>query len=233
MRVLLVEDDPQIGDGLASGLRALGFAVDWFESGAPADSALGSTPYDAIVLDLGLPGGDGLEWLGRWRGRAETVPVLILTARDGVESRVGGLDAGADDYLIKPIAVAELAARLRAVTRRARGRPEPVWRHGSLAYRPDTRCATWQGRAVDLSPREAALLEVLLSHPNRILSKAVLVDKLYDWASDPDSNALEVFVHHLRRKVHPGIVRTVRGVGYALGAPDDAATATPTDEATP
>lgn len=220
MRVLLIEDDPQIGDGLASGLRGLGFAVDWFEAGGPADGALDGAAYDAIVLDLGLPGGDGMAWLQRWRGRAVTVPVLILTARDAVDSRIAGLDAGADDYLIKPIAVPELAARLRAVTRRARGRPESVWQHGSLTYRPDAHTASWQGRDVDLSPREAALLEVLLAHPNRVLSKAVLIDKLYDWASDPDSNALEVFVHHLRRKIHPGIVRTVRGVGYALGAAD-------------
>lgn len=220
MKLLLVEDEPTLRAQLGAALREAGYAVD--EAGDGRDALhLGETEaYDAVVLDLGLPGGDGLTWLGRWRARAETVPVLILTARDGVDSRIGGLDAGADDYLIKPIAVAELAARLRAVARRARGRPEPVWRHGSLAYRPDARSATWRGRAVELSPREAALLEVLLAHPNRILSKSTLADKLYDWASDPDSNALEVFVHHLRRKIHPGIVRTVRGVGYALGAPE-------------
>ena len=148
------------------------------------------------------------------------MPVLILTARDAVDSRIGGLDAGADDYLVKPIAVEELAARLRAVARRMHGRPEPVWRHGALDYRPDTRSATWCGRPVDLTPREAALLEVLLAHPNRILSKTTLLEKLYDWDRELDSNALEVFVHHLRRKIDPAIVRTVRGVGYALGAPD-------------
>lgn len=222
MRILLVEDDPLIGDGLASGLRSLAFAVDWFRDGALADDALQAAPYDAVVLDLGLPGGDGLDWLRRWRHRAETVPVLILTARDAVDSRIAGLDAGGDDYLIKPIAVGELAARLRAVTRRSRGRPEPVWRHGSLVYRPDTHSAQWRGQPVDLSPREAALLEVFLSHPNRVLPKALLAQKLYDWGSDPDSNALEVFVHHLRRKIDPGIIRTLRGVGYALGPPDDA-----------
>lgn len=222
MRVMLVEDDDALGDGLAAGLRALGFAVDRFAAGAPADTALGLAPYDAVVLDLGLPGGDGSEWLARWRARGESVPVLILTARDALDSRVGGLDAGADDYLVKPIAVQELAARLRAVARRARGRPEPVWRHGELAYRPDTREASWQGRPIELSPREAALLEVLLAHPNRILSKSALLERLYDWDRDPDSNALEVFVHHLRRKIHPGIVRTVRGVGYALGTPSPA-----------
>jgi two-component system response regulator QseB len=216
--VLLVEDDPALGDGLVAGLRALGFAADRVDRGASADTALGLAPYDAIVLDLGLPGGDGVQWLGRWRARGESVPVLILTARDGLDNRIGGLDAGADDYVIKPIAVEELAARLRAVGRRTRGRPEPTWRHGPLAYRPDEHAATWQGRPVDLSPREAALLEVLLANPSRILSKASLLEKLNDWDRDPDSNALEVFVHHLRRKIHPGIVRTVRGVGYALGS---------------
>jgi two-component system response regulator QseB len=219
MRVMLVEDDDALGEGLAAGLRGLGFAVDRFAAGPSADTALGLAPYDAVVLDLGLPGGDGSTWLARWRSRGEAVPVLILTARDALDSRVDGLDAGADDYLLKPIATRELAARLRAVVRRARGRPEPVWRHGDLLYRPDTREAHWRGQPVDLSPREAALLEVLLSHPNRILSKSALLERLYDWDRDPDSNALEVFVHHLRRKIDPGIVRTVRGVGYALGAP--------------
>jgi two-component system response regulator QseB len=219
MRVLLVEDDDALADGLVAGLRGLGFAADRVDRGSAADTALGLAPYDAIVLDLGLPGGDGMQWLTRWRGRGEPVPVLILTARDAVESRIGGLDAGADDYLVKPIATEELAARLRAIARRARGRPEPVWRHGALHYRPDARAATWRGRPVDLSPREAALLEVFLAHPNRILSKAALLEKLYDWEHDPDSNALEVFVHHLRRKIDPAVVRTVRGVGYALGTP--------------
>ena len=217
MRILIVEDDAVLGDGLRAGLRALGFAADHVGRGDSADTALSLAPYDAIVLDLGLPGGDGIDWLGRWRARGEAVPVLVLTARDAVESRIGGLDAGADDYLLKPIAVEELAARLRAIARRARGRPEPVWHHGPLAYRPDVREAAWRGRPIELSPREAALLEVLLSHPNRILSKAALLERLYDWDRDPDSNALEVFVHHLRRKIHPSIVRTVRGVGYALG----------------
>jgi two-component system response regulator QseB len=218
LRVLLVEDDAALGEGLVAGLRALGFAADRVDRGASADTALGLAPYDAIVLDLGLPGGDGIAWLDRWRARGETVPVLILTARDAVHSRIGGLDAGADDYVVKPIVVEELAARLRAVGRRARGRPEPTWRHGPLAYRPDARVATWHGTPIDLSPREAALLEVLLANPSRILSKSALLEKLYDWDRDPDSNALEVFVYHLRRKIHPAIVRTVRGVGYALGS---------------
>lgn len=220
MRVLLVEDDRALGEGLLAGLRALGFAADLVDRGGAADTALRVAPYDAIVLDLGLPGGDGVEWLGRWRARGEATPVVILTARDAVESRIGGLDAGADDYVLKPIVVEELAARLRAVGRRTRGRPEPTWRHGPLAYRPDARAASWHGRPIELSPREAALLEVLLANPNRILSKPALLERLYDWDRDPDSNALEVFVHHLRRKIHPAIVRTVRGVGYALGSPE-------------
>jgi two-component system response regulator QseB len=216
--VLLVEDDTALAEGLIAGLRALGFAADRVAHGASADTALGLAPYDAIVLDLGLPGGDGLEWLARWRARGETVPVVILTARDALDSRIGGLDAGADDYVVKPVAVEELAARLRALGRRSRGRPEPTWRHGPLAYRPEDRQASWHGRPVELSPREAALLEVFLASSGRILSKAALLEKLYDWDHDPDSNALEVFVHHLRRKIHPAIVRTVRGVGYALGS---------------
>jgi two-component system response regulator QseB len=221
VRILTVEDDPMLGDGIASGLRALGFAVDWVTDGAAADRALAAAAYDAIVLDLGLPDRDGMHWLGRWRARSLPIPVLILTARDAVGSRVEGLDAGADDYLVKPVALDELAARLRAVTRRARGRPEPVWRHGALEYWPAARRAAWHGRAVDLTTREASLLEVLLANPQRVLSKAQIIDKLYGWGEDIESNALEVYVHHLRRKIGPRIVRTIRGVGYALGPSSD------------
>lgn len=217
MRVLLVEDDRQIGDGLASGLRALGFAVDWFEDGPQADASLDAVPYDAIVLDLGLPGEDGLVWLTRWRARGARVPVLVLTARDALDSRIGGLDAGADDYLLKPIAITELAARLRAVTRRSQGRAEARWTHGALDYNPADKSALWEGRAVSLTSREAALLEVLLGNPGRILSKATILEKLYGWNEELESNAIEVYVHHLRRKFDPSLVRTVRGVGYALG----------------
>jgi two-component system response regulator QseB len=175
------------------------------------------------MLDLGLPGTDGLAWLRRWRRAGRELPVLILTARDGVEQRIAGLDAGADDYLIKPISVDELAARLRAMLRRASGRAQPLWVHGALSYDPAAKQAQWQGRTVELTGREMALLELLLRHPQRVLSRTQLQEKLYDWSGgEPDSNALEVYVHHLRRKIHPGIVRTVRGVGYALGAPTDA-----------
>jgi two-component system response regulator QseB len=223
MRLLIVEDDAVLGDGLAAGLRQQGHAVDWFRDGAQADAALAAAPYDALVLDLGLPGTDGMIWLRRWRARGLALPVLILTARDGVGERIDGLDAGADDYLIKPIAIDELAARLRAMLRRAAGRAQAVWTHGALAYDPASRQVCWRGAAVDLTGRELALLEALLQHPGRVLSRAQLLEKLYDWSgSEPESNALEVHVHHLRRKIDPAIVRTVRGVGYALGAAEGA-----------
>ena len=221
MRLLIVEDDPLLGDGLAQGLRALGFVVDWVGDGERANAALAAGDFDLIVLDLGLPGRDGLYWLARWRARAERVPVLILTARDGLEQRIAGLDEGADDYLVKPIETTELAARARAVLRRSHGRPEPVWRHGPLAFEPATRSVMWRDQRVELAPRETALLELLLAHPQRVMSKAHLQDKLYAFEQDIDSNALEVHVHHLRRKIHPKLVRTLRGVGYALGAEDD------------
>jgi two-component system response regulator QseB len=221
VRILIVEDDSHLGEALARGLGALGFAVDWFGDGARADAALATTPYDAIVLDLGLPGRDGLHWLARWRAGAQRVPVLILTARDAVEQRIEGLDTGADDYLVKPIAIPELAARLRAVLRRSQGRPEPVWTHGALEYRPAAKAARWQGTPVELTARECALLELLLAHPQRVLPRALIQDKLYAFEQDIESNALEVHVHHLRRKIHPKIVRTVRGVGYALGGVED------------
>ena len=220
MRLLLLEDDADLGEPLAIGLRQTGHVVDWFRDGATADAALAAAAYDAMVLDLGLPGADGMTWLRRWRERGIGLPVLILTARDGVEQRIAGLDAGADDYLIKPISVAELAARLRALLRRTAGHAQAVWSHGALDYEPASKRVRWQGRGIELTGRELALLEVLLSHPQRVLSKEFLLEKLYDWGgNEPESNALEVHVHHLRRKIHPGIVRTVRGVGYALGDP--------------
>ncbi|HEY5322008.1 MAG TPA: response regulator transcription factor [Caldimonas sp.] len=219
MRLLILEDDPQLGDALTTGLRQLGHAVDWFASGAQADAAIDGAPYDAAVLDLGLPGTDGMVWLRRWRERGSALPVLILTARDGVQQRIAGLDAGADDYLIKPIATEELAARLRAMLRRATGRAQSEWTHGALRYDTASKQVHWQGRPVELTARELALLEVLLKHPQRVLSKAQLQEQLYDWSGrEPESNALEVHIHRLRRKIHPDVVRTVRGVGYALGA---------------
>ena len=181
--------------------------------------ALAGTTFDAVVLDLGLPGGDGLHWLARWRNAGITVPMLILTARDGAAHSITGLDSGADDYLIKPITVDELAARLRAVLRRTSGPAQSVWQHGALEYNPATKAVLWKGKNIDLTGRELALLEALLKNPQRVLSKAHLQEKLYDWNSaEPESNTLEVHVHHLRRKIAPSIVRTLRGVGYALGS---------------
>jgi two-component system, OmpR family, response regulator QseB len=219
MRVLIVEDEELLGQALTTGLRQLGYAADWFTNGQDADGALIGAPYDAVVLDLGLPGGDGMVWLRRWRDRGVKIPVLILTARDGVDQRIAGLDAGADDYLLKPITLNELAARLRALLRRASGRAQPTWQHGALEYEPAAKLVRWKGQTIDLTARELALLEALLLEPQRVLSKALLREKLYDWSdSEPEGNSLEVHIHHLRRKIDPGIVRTVRGVGYALGA---------------
>ena len=219
MRVLFVEDDIQLGQALAAGLRQLGHAADWFTNGRDADGALLTIPYDAMVLDLGLPGGDGLVWLRRWRDRGIQLPVLVLTARDGIDQRIAGLDSGADDYLLKPITIDELAARLRALLRRASGRAQPTWRYGELEYDPASKLVRWKGQNVELTARELALLEALMLDPQRVLSKALLREKLYDWSdAEPEGNSLEVHIHHLRRKIDPGIVRTVRGVGYALGA---------------
>jgi two-component system response regulator QseB len=218
MRVLVIEDDGPLGEALAEGLRQLGHAVDWFATGAEADRALGVAQYDAIVLDLGLPRRDGLSWLAEWRARALTLPVLILTARDAIEQRIEGLDRGADDYLVKPITTDELAARLRALARRAGGRSQSVWQHGALSFDASARAVAWQGRPVELTAREMAVLEILLLHPHRVLSKSTLLEKLYDWSrNEPDGKSLEVHIHHLRRKLDPSVVRTVRGVGYALG----------------
>jgi two-component system response regulator QseB len=220
MRILIIEDDPLIGDGMKKGLRLLGYAVDWFTNSKDGDQAMDVVRYDAVVLDLGLPGEDGIALLTRWRRAGHTLPVIILTARDAVESRIAGLDAGADDYLIKPITLDELAARLRAATRRLAGKPEPVWRHGALEYHPASHEVYWKGERVDLSVREALLLELFLTHPNRVLTREFIRDKLYDWDADVESNALEVYVHHVRKKIHPKIVRTLRGSGYALGQVD-------------
>jgi two-component system, OmpR family, response regulator QseB len=218
MRVLIVEDDELLGDGLASGLSALGFAVDRFKEAKSGKGAMQSAPYDAVILDLGLPGEDGMMFLSRLRAGGSTTPVLVLTARDSVASRIAGLDAGADDFLVKPVALQELAARLRAITRRARGRPEPTWKHGELEYNPASKSVIWKGESVVLTSRELALLELLLANPDRVMSKTQILEKMYGWGDELESNAIEVFVYNLRRKIAPEIVRTVRGVGYALGA---------------
>ena len=217
MRILLVEDDPLLGDGLEAGLKQSGFNVDWMKDGVAARAALAAAPYDAVVLDLGLPRLPGLDLLGEWRRNGVETPVLILTARDAVEERIKGLNTGADDYLVKPFALGELVARVRALIRRSHGRATPVLEHGSVVLDPNARTVTLDGGAVDLTAKEFQLLELFMENRNRVLPRALLEEKLYGWAQELDSNALEVHVHHLRKKLGAGFIKTVRGVGYQLG----------------
>jgi two-component system OmpR family response regulator/two-component system response regulator QseB len=216
MRVLLVEDDALLGDGLRAGLGQAGFAVDWVQDGTDAMHALETEAFAAVVLDLGLPALSGLAVLRRLRARGSKVPVLILTARDAVEDRVTGLDAGADDYVIKPVDLAELAARLRALVRRASGEAAPALRQGDLELDPAGHRVLFRGRPVELSAREFAVLHELMLNAGRVLSREQLEERLYPWGREIESNAVEVHVHHLRRKLAPGLIRTIRGVGYVV-----------------
>ena len=216
MRILLVEDDPQLGDGLTIGLRQAGFAVDWVKDGNSADRALQSETFDLVVLDLGLPRLSGMEVLTRARSRRQTLPVLILTARDATGDKVSGLDAGADDYLVKPVDLDELAARIRALTRRSAGRAAPLLTRGNLALDPAAHSVTLAGAPVELSSREFSLLQMLLENAGRVLSRSQLEQSVYGWRDEPDSNALEVHIHHLRRKLGSELIRTLRGVGYTI-----------------
>ena len=216
MRILLVEDDRLLGDGVQVGLTQSGFNVDWIRDGIAGELALKTGEYAGVVLDLGLPRLSGLELLQRLRGSGNRVPVLILTARDRVEDRVKGLDGGADDYLIKPFDLHELAARLRALVRRSRGEAAPMLRVGEIELDPAARCVRFRGRPVELSLREFALLQELMLNAGRVLSREQLAQSLYSWGEEIESNAIEVHVHHLRRKLAPELLRTVRGVGYLL-----------------
>lgn len=216
MRILLVEDDELLGDGLRTALQRDGHAVDWLRDGEHARlAAAGEETWDLVLLDLGLPRRDGMDVLRVLRRRSD-VPVLILTARDRIEDRVEGLDAGADDYLVKPFEVAELKARLRAVSRRRQGRATAELRHGDLLLLPEAQEATWCGNRVELTRREFALLSALVENAGRVLPRERLEQALYGWNEDVESNALEVHVHNLRRKLATGFIRTVRGVGYAV-----------------
>ncbi|MBP5988168.1 MAG: response regulator transcription factor [Azonexus sp.] len=217
MRILLVEDDPELGDGLTVGLRQAGFAVDWLRDGHSADQALQTETFDFVVLDLGLPRLSGMEVLVRARSRGQAVPILILTARDATGDKVSGLDAGADDYLVKPIDLDELTARIRALTRRSAGRAAPLLVHGDLSVDPAAHQVTLAGQAVELSSREFSLLQMLLENAGRVLTRTQLEQSVYGWRDEPDSNALEVHIHHLRKKLGSDLIRTLRGVGYTIG----------------
>jgi two-component system response regulator QseB len=231
MRILLVEDDRMIAEAVRKGLRGEGWAVDWVGDGAAALLAVDVAPeqaYDLILLDLGLPKCTGIEVLQQLRAGTQHIPVLILTARDAVHDRVKGLDAGADDYLVKPFDLDELAARIRAVLRRQAGRSSPVIQHGPITLDLATRQVMVSGELVALSAREFALLHALLVRPGAILSKAQLEEKIYGWGEEVGSNTVEVYIHALRKKINPklspeikakigtDIIRTIRGLGYTL-----------------
>lgn len=221
MRVLLVEDDAMLGAALEAGLRQDGHAVDWARTANDADTAWlaarGASPYDAVVLDLGLPDGSGLGLLQRARARGDTVPVVIATARDRIADRIAGLDAGADDYMVKPIDLDELAARLRALERRVAGRAAPTIDVADISIDPAARVVRRAGREVELTAREFALLLALARRPGAIVSRAQLAEALYGWDENLASNAVDVHVHNLRRKLGHGAIETQRGLGYRLG----------------
>lgn len=221
MRVLLIEDDPLVASGIVAGLRLLGLTVDHVDTASKARAALAASQFDACVLDLGLPDEDGMSVLARWRAQGVLTPVLVLTARDAVEHRVAGLHAGADDYLIKPFDLDELHARLHALLRRAGGRASDAIEHGALRLQASSGQAWLRGQPVELSRRELALLSTLLQNPGRILSADQLQDSLYGFGAEIESNAVNVHIHHLRRKLGAGIVETVRGLGYRLGRAED------------
>ncbi|MDI1246175.1 MAG: response regulator [Rhodoferax sp.] len=221
MRLLLVEDDLMIGESVLDLLRGEGYAVDWVKDGEMADTAIDSQNYSLILLDLGLPRRDGLAVLRRLRARKDRTPVLIATARDAVAQRVEGLNMGADDYIVKPYELDELLARIRALIRRASGRAEPVYEHMGVSIDPVTREVTLEDQPVVLSAREWSILELLLARPGMVLSRRQLEEKLYSWKDDLSSNAVEVYIHGLRKKLGSHLIQNVRGVGYMIpkGAP--------------
>lgn len=219
MRVLLVEDDRMIGDALRLALRHEGWAVDWVRDGEAARQTLATETFELVLLDLGLPGLDGLAVLRDLRARHNRTPVIVLTARDALADRVAGLDSGADDYVVKPVEVEELSARMRAVLRRHTGRAEPVLVCGDVTLDPATKQVLCQGEPVLLSAREYALLEALMLRPGAILSRAQLEDRLYGWGDAVESNAISVYIHQLRRKLGADFIRNIRGVGYFVGQP--------------
>ncbi|MAF04113.1 response regulator [Herbaspirillum huttiense] len=218
MRVLLVEDDPMVGEAVRKGLRQDGFTIDWVQDGKSADVALRTEDYAMLLLDLGLPQKDGLAVLRTLRERGSAIPVLITTARDAVADRVAGLDAGADDYLIKPFDLEELSARMRALSRRQAGRAESLVQVREVVLNPATHEVTVGGKPVNLSAREFALLHAFMDRPGVVLSRAQLEEKLYGWDDSIESNAVEVHIHALRKKVGSDFIKNVRGVGYLVPA---------------
>jgi DNA-binding response OmpR family regulator len=217
LRILLVEDDGLLGDGIRAGLKLASYAVDWVRDGEAARRALLDHAYQACVLDLGLPKRDGLSVLRELRQRGEHLPVLILTARDSSADKIAGLDAGADDYLTKPFDLPELQARLRALIRRSGGAATPTLAHAGVVLEPASKRVTRDGQPVTLSAREYTLLHDLLSHKNHIRTRSQLEESLYAWGEETGSNTVEVYVHHLRKKLGADFIRTVRGLGYQLG----------------
>ena len=221
MHILLIEDDLLIGDGIKVGLGRHGFKVNWFIGGPEGKKALFTDVFDAVVLDLSLPGEDGLDILRHWREAGRDDPVLVLTARDALGQRVRGLEIGADDYLGKPFALEELNARLRALIRRSHGQAAPLLAHGGVTFDPDSREVCKNGREVSLSPKESMLVELFLLRKNSLLSKEQIEEKLYPWGEEVVSNAVGVHIHHIRKKLGEGFIKTVHGAGYILGGPDD------------
>ncbi|WP_308724693.1 response regulator [Metapseudomonas otitidis] len=216
MRLLLVEDDPALGEGVRTGLRQEGYTIDWLQDGASALHALQTEEFDLVVLDLGLPRLDGIELLKRLRGGSATLPVLILTARDATEDRIAGLDAGADDYLVKPFDLNELKARLRALLRRSTGRATVLIEHAGITLDPSSQQVTYNGQTVVLTPKEYLLLHELLAQPGKVFTRERLTQLLYGWEEEAESNTLEVHIYHLRKKLFSELIRTVRGIGYLV-----------------
>lgn len=215
-RILLIEDDSTIAEGIILGLKSHGMMVDWFSDAKQGEMALQENMFDAVLLDLSLPQGDGMTVLQHWRAKHIDTPVLIITARDAIANRVAGLNAGADDYLVKPFALDEVIARLQALMRRSQGRSQPEIHYGEVIYQPHSQQLTFQGKVVEVTVKEVAILEQMLTHPKQIHSRASLEDKLYGWQQDIESNAIEVHIHHLRKKLGNDFILTKRGVGYYL-----------------
>ena len=216
MRILLIEDDEILGDGIVAGLREFSYTTDWLKDGKQMDATISSTDYDAIILDLNLPGESGLTLLVKLRNSGKHTPVLILTARDTLEDKVKGLDLGADDYMIKPFDLDELAARLRALIRRDHGRTHPLLKHNDIEMDIARHIVMKNDAPVDLSAREFSLLQLLMENSGKVLSKRKIEDSIYAWGEEIESNSVEVHIHNLRKKIGPEFIKTIRGVGYVI-----------------